>query len=430
MGGDLVGQLGGLLLALLAAGEASGEASGATHRERALSQARSGEDASATFRSAVFLDDTQAGAEQWHDLAVSLMRVAARGPTRSRDSSPEDAREARRAARHGLWSLACFQLSTLLDPLELKVKPSNAKDNLATLLDLSPDARRLSRLDAPPPGYWHGNGLIAHDLGVAVAKNARQAESVLWFWRQILLDEREVPVAWVNLAVALNQARQWAESDERFYALSHVALAGVEPRLVHAHAHAYTVYSPCAQCVLAFNLLCTAFERALSLYRLKQAKEVDGVPVGGMQDNWQVYKRLEEQMLQDPDRGAHRAKAEAVTARLDWPAMRVDRWQWRRETEGTLPLRKPPPAATAPQLYEVRQRRKALALWAEGVVMARVCGWGSNPNPSLNPTPTLPLTLTLNPSPSLTLTRSTAGARRGSSSRRSLSSAPRPRRPT
>ena len=329
-----------LLGALLA-----GAASGATHRERALSQARSGEDASATFRAAVFLDDTKAGAESWHDLAVSLMRVAARGPPRSRDSSPADAREARRAARHGLWSLACFQLSTLLDPLQLKVTPSNAKDNLATLLDLSPDARRLSRLDAPPPGYWHGNGLIVHDLGVAVAKSARQAESVLWFWRQILLDEREAPVAWLNLAVALNQARKWAESNERFYALSHVALA--------------------------------AFERALSLYRLKGAKEVDGVPVGGMRDNWQVYKSLEEQVQQDPDRGTHRAAAEAVTARLDWPAMRVDRWQWRRETEGSLPPRKPPPAATAPQLDEVRQRRKALALWAEGVLMARVYGWGS-----------------------------------------------------
>ena len=255
------------------------------YRASALTQARKGEDASAHFRAAVFLDDAKTGAEQWHDLAVSLMRVAASAPTRSKNSSPEDAREARRASRHGIWALAAFELSGRLDPLRLKIKPKDAEENLAALLEASVDARRQSRLDALTPDYWRGSALLVHDLGVSVAKSGRQGESVLHFWRrssglempsapsegsaasaclvhpkgaramlcarqsrksaarlglalrnegfplsasrQIIDSEAEVPVAWVNLAVALNQVRQWAGDTERFEALSACALAAL-----------------------------------------------------------------------------------------------------------------------------------------------------------------------------------------------------------
>ena len=51
----------------------------------ALAKAREGEDASDGFRAAVFLDDAKTGATQWHDLGVSLMRLAASGPKKNQN---------------------------------------------------------------------------------------------------------------------------------------------------------------------------------------------------------------------------------------------------------------------------------------------------------------------------------------------------------
>lgn len=312
----------------------------------ALVKAREGEDASDGFRAAVFLDDAKAGAMQWHDLGVSLMRLAASGPKKNQNSSPEDAREARRAARCGVWAAAAFELAGRLDPLRLTVDFKGVDDNLKALRGVSADAARLLATKAQGqepaprgPGYWRGSALLVHDLGVSVAKSGRQGESLLHFWRQIVESESEVPVAWVNLGVALNQIRQWTRDPERFEMLSAIALA--------------------------------SFERALHLYKKNFANERNGIPLGGMSDNWEVYQSLLRQAEADPARARHKAAAEAITTKLDWPALRVDRWQMRQTLEAG------DGGGAGVASGGLAARKLALGLWAEGLLTARVFGWKS-----------------------------------------------------
>ena len=72
--------------------------------------------------------------------------------------------------------------------------------------------------------------------------------------------------------------------------------------------------------------------------------------------------------------------AEAVVRRLDWPALRVDRWQMRAALEkaGTSEAAASTAGGGGVIGADVAAaRRHALGLWSEGVLTARIFGWKS-----------------------------------------------------
>ena len=52
----------------------------------------------------------------------------------------------------------------------------------------------------------------------------------------------------------------------------------------------------------------------------------DGVPLGGMADNWEVFQGLKQQQrarqaAKETSHARHKAAADAMTGRLDWPQL-------------------------------------------------------------------------------------------------------------
>ncbi|EOD41617.1 hypothetical protein EMIHUDRAFT_94860 [Emiliania huxleyi CCMP1516] len=244
------------------------------------------------FRAAALLDSGEqtVTANIWNNLGVALMRAAYK-----KKADPT----------HAIWSLAAFELSRRLDPLD---RQPVADENLADLASKVPAVAAL--LANRPRGYWQPSPLLptssVGELALSHAKAGREDEALLFLWQSLQDADQHAPAAWLNLCIVMSKARKWLQRDPRsFHNATAVAHAACE--------HAHELYK----------------KDGTPLMR-------DGRPPA-VAENKDVFDSLREQHASDPERRDHLAHAKRVV-QGHWVALKTDRWQLRKMlSEGIMP---------------------------------------------------------------------------------------------
>ena len=104
------------------------------------------------------------------------------------------------AGRHGLWSLVNFELARRMDPL-LLVGAGMVDANVGLLKEKCPSIEPI--ISTGRRAYWRGNLLLtspsAGEVGLTLAQAGREAESITFFWIDLLESDKDSTVAQTQL---------------------------------------------------------------------------------------------------------------------------------------------------------------------------------------------------------------------------------------
>ena len=153
------------------------------------------------FRAAVFLDETTSP-QSWQNYGVALLHQS--GATKGDESR-----------RHGLWSLVVLELTKRMDPLGL-VGSGMADANIGLLREKCPGVGPIIDFEKRP-AFWRGNQLVSAptygEIGLEMAQSNREAESIPFYWVDLIDQDKEAAATWLNLAVTMNKARGRAQNN-------------------------------------------------------------------------------------------------------------------------------------------------------------------------------------------------------------------------